>query len=241
MVLPTGFSRGLALFLAECCLQAYNRPGFKKIFSLPPGYNLIDSITGSHLKTLDFYGYIAESPESIVIAFRGSRTNPDWIADLTALQTDFPYAPEKLRIHSGFNAVYASCRQQIMSALTALDSSKQLFVTGHSLGGALAILCALDAAVNTDFKVPTMYNFGSPRVGDPRFAASYNRLVNNSMRIVHINDIVALLPPAEIQPPLSEDIIYYRHIGNPVILSVPAGTIITNHTMRNYIHGLRLL
>lgn len=241
MVLPTGFSKGLALFLAECCLQTYNRPGLKKIFSLSPGYSLIDSITGSHLKTLDFYGYIMESSESIVIAFRGSRTNPDWIADLTALQTDFPYTPAKLRVHSGFNAVYSSCRQQIISALKALSSSKQLFVTGHSLGGALAILCTLDAAVNTAFKDPVMYNFGSPRVGDPRFAESYNRLVGDSIRIVHTNDIVALLPPAELQPPLSEDIIYYRHVGKPVILSAPAGSIVTNHTMRNYIHGLKLL
>ncbi len=241
MTVPASFSKGLALFLAECCLQAYNSPGSKKLFSLPPDYSLVNSITASHLGIFDFYGYIAESPESIVVAFRGTRTNPDWMADLSALQADFPYTPERLRIHSGFGTVYDSFRQRLIAALTNLSNSKQLYVTGHSLGGALAILCALDAAVNTAFNHPIMYNFGSPRVGDSEFVECYSRLVDNSMRIVHSNDIVALLPPAEIQLPFSKDMIYYRHIGKLVMLSAPHGSIFINHTMRSYIHGLKLL
>lgn len=241
MTIPTNFSKGLALFLAECCLQAYNSPGSKKLFSLPLGYTLVDSITASYLDTLDFYGYIAESSDSIVVTFRGTRTNPDWIADLSALPGDFPYTPKRLRIHSGFAAVYDSCRQILMPALTNLSSSKQLYITGHSLGGALAILCALDAAVNTDFKAPIMYNFGSPRVGDPEFGESYDSIVYDSMRIVHSNDIVALLPPAELQLPFSKDMIYYRHVGKLVMLYSPYGSIFTNHTIRSYIHGLKLL
>ena len=236
---PAGFSEGLALFLADCCFQAYNKPGLKNVSSIPAGYTLVDSIIAAPKNILDFYGFIIESPESIVISFRGSRTNPDWIADLTALQTDFPYLRTKHKIHSGFSAIYTSCRQQIMNILSALNSSKQLFITGHSLGGALAVLCALDTASNTAFKSPVMYNFGSPRVGSPKFAEVYNEVVEDSMRIVNTNDIVTMLPPAVIQPPLSNDIIYYRHVNNLVAISSPTGGMVKDHFMESYIAGLR--
>lgn len=168
MSIPVSFSRGLALFLAECCLQAYNQLNFKSIFSIPEGYTLIEPIVAAPLKILDFhstldcYDFIIESPDSIVVSFRGSRTNPDWIADASIKQTYFPYTRIKLGIHSGFAEVYKACRQRIIDTLNKLGSSKRLYITDHSLGGALAVLCALDTAVNTAFNDPVMYNFGSP-------------------------------------------------------------------------------
>lgn len=234
-----GFNRGLALFLADCCLQAYNQYSLKGIFSIPPRYSLTASITVSPFKTLGAYGFIIESEESIVIAFRGSRSNPDWIADAAILQTYFPYTRIKLKIHSGFAAIYNACRKQIMDTLNVLDSSKQLYITGHSLGGALAILCAIDAAVNTPYKNPTMYNFGSPRVGSPQFAQAYNEIVGDSARIVNTNDPVPLLPPALIRPPFSNELIYYKHVGGMIPFAVQKGSIMRNHIIESYMDGIR--
>lgn len=241
MPLPTGFDRSLALFLADCCLQAYNHYNFKKTFSVPVGYTLVDSIIAAPAKTLDFYGFVIESDQNIIISFRGSRTNPDWIADVSILQTYFPYIRTKLKIHSGFAAIYSACRQQIMNILADLDSSKQLFVTGHSLGGALAILCALDAASNTAYKNPVMYNFGSPRVGTPQFVQAYNEIIDNSIRIVNSNDIVTLLPPAVVQPPLSNELLYYRHVKDLVSIIVQTGSVMRNHMIESYIEGIRAM
>jgi triacylglycerol lipase len=247
MSLPVSFSKGLALFLAECCLQAYNQLNFKSIFSIPEGYTLIGPIVAAPLKVLDFhglldcYGFIIESPDSIVISFRGSRTNPDWIADASIKQTYFPYTRIKLGIHSGFAEVYKACREKIIDTLNKLDSSKQLYITGHSLGGALAVLCALDTAVNTAFTDPVMYNFGSPRVGNPKFVQSYNEIISNSVRIVNTNDIVALLPPAAVRPPFSNQLLYYRHVKELVTITVQTGSIAGNHLMDAYISGLKAM
>ena len=241
MAIPVGFSKSLALFLADCCLQAYNQPGHKVAFNVPPGYILVDSIIASPAKTFDFYGFIMESSNSIVVSFRGSRSNPDWVADATILQTYFPYTRIKLKAHSGFSAIYNTCRQQIINALNTLNSSKQLFVTGHSLGGALAVLCTLDAAANTAYKNPVMYNFGSPRVGNPKFTEVYNEVVNNSIRIVNTNDIVPLLPPVAVRPPLSNDLMYYKHVKDLVTISVQTGSIMGNHLVENYVEGIKAL
>jgi triacylglycerol lipase len=241
MAVPISFSKGLALFLADCCLQAYNKPGFNGAFNVPTEYSLVDSIIAAPAGILDYYGFIMESSDSIVISFRGSRTNPDWIADVTMLQTNFQYTRIKLRIHSGFAAIYNTFRQQVMNVLNTLNSSKQLFVTGHSLGGALAVLCTLDAAANTAFKNPVMYNFGSPRVGNSKFVQVYNEVIDNSIRIVNTNDIVPLLPPAVIHPPLSNDIIYYKHVKDLVTIPPQSGNIMRDHLMENYMEGIRAM
>ncbi|MHB1393692.1 MAG: lipase family protein [Clostridia bacterium] len=241
MVIPVGFDKSLALFLADCCFQAYNQFSFKGTFSVPVGYTLVDSIVAAPVKTLDFYGFIIESSDSIVISFRGSRSNPDWIADATIIQTYFPYTRIKLGIHSGFATIYKACRQQIMNTLGDMDSSKQLFITGHSLGGALAVLCALDAAVNTAYNNPVMYNFGSPRVGNSTFVQAYNEVIDHSVRIVNTNDIVPLLPPAVVHPPLSNELLYYRHVKDLLTITAQTGSILGNHLVENYMERIRAM
>ena len=238
MVTHIGFDKGLALFLADCCLQAYNQFNYRQTFNIPEGYTLVHSILAAPAKTLDSYGFIMESKHNIIIAFRGSRSNPDWIANAAILQTYFPYTRIKIKTHSGFAAIYSTCRQQIMNALNTLDSSKQLFITGHSLGGALAVLCTLDTAVNTAYKDPVMYSFGSPRIGNPKFVQVYNEIIDNSVRIVNTNDIVSLLPPTVVHPPLSSELLYYRHVKDLVTITVQTGSITGNHLMENYIAGV---
>jgi triacylglycerol lipase len=241
MVIPIGFDKNLALFLADCCLQAYNQFNCKGTFDVPKGYTLVDSIVAAPARTNDLYGFIIESEHSIVISFRGSSSNPDWIADATISQTYFPYTRIKLGIHSGFAAIYNTCRQQIMDILNTLCGSKQLFITGHSLGGALAVLCSLDAAANTVYNNPVMYNFGSPRVGNSKFVQIYNEVINNSIRIVNTNDIVPLLPPAVVHPPLSNELLCYRHVKDLLTIGVQTGSILGNHLLESYMGGLTVI
>ena len=79
-----------------------------------------------------------------------------------------------------------------------------LTICGHSLGGALATLLALDVAANAPapFNHPTVYTYASPRTGDETFAARYGQLVSTTFRIVDNVDVVPELPP---DPP-------YRHV-----------------------------
>lgn len=241
MSVSNGFDRNLALFLADCCIEAYNQFRYKGNFNIPQGYKLINVIKAAPAITYDLFGFIIESEDSIVIAFRGSQSNPDWIADAAILQSYFPYTRIKLKTHAGFTSIYNTCRNDIINTLDALDTSKKLFITGHSLGGALAVLNALDTAANTHFANPVMYNFGSPRVGNPKFVYTYNEAIKNSFRIVNVNDIIPLLPPVVIRPPLSNEIWYYRHVKEVVTISVQTGSIHGNHLVESYAKGLEML
>jgi len=67
-------------------------------------------------------------------------------------------------------------------------------ICGHSLGGALAALLALDVGLNTPCRSPGAYTYASPRTGDHIFAGSFNAAILASHRIVNRQDLVPKLP-----------------------------------------------
>jgi hypothetical protein len=75
------------------------------------------------------------------------------------------------------------------------DEHATLRLAGHSLGGALATLLALDTVANGVFPRPVVYTFASPAVGDKLFAGRYDAAVPDSWRIANRNDIIPHLPP----------------------------------------------
>ncbi|PPD98363.1 hypothetical protein GOBAR_DD04612 [Gossypium barbadense] len=132
----------------------------------------------------------------LVVAFRGTEQ-----ARWKDLRTDLMLVPaglnperiggdfkQEVQVHSGFLSAYDSVRIRIISLIKAsigyidelLEPQHrwQVYVTGHSLGGALATLLALELSSSKLAKCGaisvTMYNFGSPRVGNRRFAEVYN-------------------------------------------------------------------
>jgi len=110
---------------------------------------------------------------------------------------------DKLKVHSGFLFAYDSVRQTVVKLLDAItgtgDNGKwQVLVTGHSLGGALATLCAYDLAKRQgpvkQAQSVAMYTYGAPRVGNVKFVEEFNALVPDSWRITNKNDIVPTVP-----------------------------------------------
>lgn len=131
---------------------------------------------------------------------------------------------QEVQVHSGFLSAYDSVRNRIISLLKlsigyisedGLETIPkwQVYVTGHSLGGALATLLALELASSRMAKCGalsvTMYNFGSPRVGNRRFAEVYNKKVKDSWRIVNHRDIIPTVPR----------LMGYCHVAQPVYLA----------------------
>lgn len=133
------------------------------------------------------------------LVFRG--TQPDEIQDILHDGDALPVAwCGEGRVHRGFAEAWAGdvqdngVRQQVIDWLDA-NPPAQLTVTGHSLGAALATLCAAEHVA------ARLVTFGSPRVGDAGFAALFaERPVR---RYVDCCDLVTTLPP-----PLS-----YEHCG----------------------------
>eukprot|EP01083_Nonionella_stella_P041783 113138_1 len=148
-------------------------------------------------------GYVAYDPiygPSIVIAFAG--TNPltieDWITDVSFQFVNYSNGCTDCKIHKGFYDTYTSISTQIWKQVRVLlqyygDSTK-LVITGHSLGGAMAIHCAIDSVVNYKIKPSYVYTFGQPRVGDDAFAAHYGSVVTNLFRVTYRKDPVPHLP-----------------------------------------------
>lgn len=91
--------------------------------------------------------------------------------------------------------------------------SRKLYITGHSLGGALATVAAARLAfVHSDINITAVYGLGAPRVFDSEVADIFNATVNHGkamkdkfFRPRNNNDIVTRVPPVP-----------YKHVGTEV-------------------------
>lgn len=193
-------------------------------------------------KGTDTQGFAGEAfGDTFLIGFRGSEETgtADWITDLKFVLSAYPFVPAgagAVKVHYGFIQAFSSVRDAILQMVRDSKQHKVL-TTGHSLGGALAVLAALDVRQNVPDKQVSCYTFGSPKVGDPAFANYYNKLVPNTFRIVNDADVIPTIPPAG-----------YAHVGQLYHLG-PVGTDtgglveaitkrVSDHLPHNYIAAL---
>lgn len=233
----------LAIFLAAICGQTYaqftNTDGS---FVVPLNYSVSDTIQAKSISNeWERFGFILESPQEIIIAFRGTSSTTDWISDIIASQKSFKYIKEDCLTHRGFTDIYSSARIGIISALSKLSPDKTLYITGHSLGGALATLCAIDIAANTVYVSPNLFTYGSPRVGDPAFTKAFTKYVQKSCRIANPFDVVTHAPPFIYKLPKREKKYYYNHVQTFSSLSFQNGSVGDNHIIGSYFAELSKL
>ena len=123
-----------------------------------------------------------------VIVFRGTSKGKDWNTNFKTWQTGrsitntgkliYPSAYGKpndsVKMHRGFVSAYLSVRDKIHHYVNNSNATCYRIV-GHSLGGALAQLCALDLQYNfvshtglqADKNIEVeAYTFGAPKVGN---------------------------------------------------------------------------
>jgi len=238
---PTGYDNDLALRLAAACQLAYDLFG-NPAAPPPAGYKINATFTGTLFGKTEMLGYTMSSATDAIVAFRGSDSLPDWLADSAYAQVVYPNVAGSGLTHEGFTGVYQSLRDQVLASLKMLAPQRPLFITGHSLGGAVATLAALDIAVNSAFSAPVIYTIGSPRVGDPDFADAFDATVLkrpvSSWRILNTFDVVPLMFPERIYDALNKRYWYYRHVDEWLPLGFFKGGIAANHDLANYITAL---
>lgn len=232
--MPTSvsFHKDTAILLATCCELTYEQYNQNGIFTIPKGFRYVQGFQATAIQETEWFGFILESDDQIIVAFRGTQSDRDWIADSIVQQKPYPFTANSGNVHSGFLSIYESCRDTIMDTLVSLSSSKALFVTGHSLGGALATLHILDARVNTSFSHYALYSFGSPKVGDIAFRNYYKIQVANSFRFVNLFDVVPLLPPRKVQ--FEENEWEYSHTHRSMTFTKNMHSFIKNHHITTY-------
>ncbi len=115
------------------------------------GFSALKTI---HNKTTGTQAMLVRSKDYAVLVFRG--TEPDCPEDLS---TDIN-ANLDSGWHSGFITAYNSIKNEIEDALALIDEGTPLYVTGHSLGGALAKI----AALHLQSRISQCYTYGSPAV-----------------------------------------------------------------------------
>lgn len=181
------------------------RWGFNHVTVIAPSTSVLQAI-------------VLGSDNAVVVAFRGTRPDQiaDWMADIHIVQTPFTEyftAPGIGSVHDGFASLLTTGWKNILSeALGFQDDSQTLWVTGHSLGGALAVMATAAFTFSARLPVNGLYTFGQPRVGDMDFCAQCDSHFGNVMfRFVNNEDIVTRVPPRVVPHlPLPD---FYGHSG----------------------------
>lgn len=169
---------------------------------LTKGFEIIELVVDIEHCLQAFVG-VADDLNAIVIAFRGTQETSiqNWVEDLYWKQCDFNYPNvSDAMVHHGFFSAYhnTTVRPGVLSAVKRAKEvygDLKIIVTGHSMGGAMAALCALDLAVNREAQDVQVITFGQPRIGNTVFISYYSENVPNTIRMTHEHDIVPHLPP----------------------------------------------
>lgn len=139
--------------------------------------------------------FVAATPDVVLVSFRGTEALGDWLANLNLLRTTRPYGT----VHRGFLGAFQVVQKKL-ETLLAPHQGRPVVLTGHSLGGALALIAA--AEWHGKHYVTWVHTCGQPAVGkrdfqefiEDKYGDSYFRFVNN-------DDVVPMVPP------------FYRHAG----------------------------
>ncbi len=253
------YNRERSKLLAHCCklaVEQYEKgkkdPTYDGSITPPAGYIQIaafkapeiDISTTSQARTSVeelakvYFGFALTSATNNIIALRGTQTVYEWVTDLAGFQINYDPSNDKYgKVHVGFYTIYEELAEQIRRAASKFSTLVPCYVTGHSLGSALAVLAATDIAmhVNGLKEQLQMYSYAGPRVGDPVFASFYNGLIPNSYRVVNLADVAPILPPTKILK------YTYQHVGQEWSYLWQTGDIEGNHfLMSNYLPAVNL-
>lgn len=142
----------------------------------------------------DVQGFISLRDEgTIYTTFRPTDSDFDWLRNFFAWKTVRYLDNKPVKIHAGFEMAWGAVEKIVLQTLEKYLGYR-IIITGHSLGGALAQLCALFLAYYYPGTKPEGYSFGAPIVGDEAFAQKLSEYVPEFYRVENGQDWVTRVP-----------------------------------------------
>lgn len=185
-----------------------------------PGWLERSHVADTWSQDSNWMGYVAVSGDEethrigrrdILVAWRGTVAPCEWYEDFKRKLE--PTGQGDAKVEHGFLSIYTSksdstrynktsVSEQVMKEVTKLvqyykqkgEEEVSLTITGHSLGGALALLNAYEAASTIPDLPVTVISFGAPRVGNLAFKDELDKLGVKTLRIVAKQDLVPRMP-----------------------------------------------
>ena len=147
--------------------------------------------TFQRLDHADTQGFVAIAPDVTLIAFRGTQEPGDFLDDIDVLPTSRPYG----RVHSGFLGAYNAIAGDLLATLRGLPATPtKIWLTGHSLGGAVASVAAAELAQIVTFA--GIQTFGQPLLADSAMHDFFEQTYGGRFtRFVNNQDVVPRIPP----------------------------------------------
>jgi len=147
---------------------------------------------------------ITWNESDLIVAFRGTSSLRDWLTDSDTKRLHFDGIGH---IHAGFGHAWRAIEHTLLKRLRKVRRGQRIWVTGHSLGGALASVAA--ESMHPDYDIHRLVTFGSPRVFSPKDARRIRwRMRSRIFRVVHSNDMVPTIPT----------FFRYRHVGDLILI-----------------------
>lgn len=166
--------------------------------------------------------FLAKRHDMAVLVFRGTEGVTEDI--LTDIKCRFVKSKAG-QLHTGFHAAYEAVKEEIGFHIDQIQTLP-IYITGHSLGAALATIAAWDLERDN---LAACYTFGSPRVGDKNFDFKIKTPV---YRVVRSADIVTSVPMMTMQ---------YQHVGDQIYITQENTLIRSPSFPRQFIRWLLVL
>jgi len=148
-----------------------------------------------YIEELETQGFVAKGKDFIILSFRGTEQGKiaDILTDLFAWRTKIFWGS----VHAGFYSALNVAFEKIVSSLRRMqDNHQSIWITGHSLGGALATLAAA-RLVNDKVteNIRGIYTYGQPLVGDGEFKKKISEVFAGKLyRTTNFLDPVSVVP-----------------------------------------------
>lgn len=256
---PPNFDKTRAVELGKLVDTAYAQYNQRATVTnawQPAGYELQAILEAKENGVLVPFGFVATKGTDTYVVIRGTLTPLEWLDDATIVPV--PFALNWGNTTQGFKTIYTQLSPTIIHAIDTLKAAgtfADLYVTGHSLGAALAHLAVADIFAQRQISAIS-YTLAGPRAGDPAFAAAFLHAGLQTWRIFNTEDIVPTLPlstpdlvpanlgldetPGEMllklflqHAAVNRGGWLYQHLEVPIAVTFQKGSIADNHNCTN--------